>query len=128
MKISASGEVAVRILVEIAKKEDFVSLKEVSQSLNISLKYAEKIASILTKGNLLESLRGQDGGYRLAKKPSEMSVQEVLELTGDIKPVVACLLSDCPHKDTCTSVSVWEKLNALINDYLGKISIESLLN
>ncbi|MBO7508493.1 MAG: Rrf2 family transcriptional regulator [Clostridia bacterium] len=128
MKISASGEVSVRMLVEIAKKSDFVSLKEVAQSLNISLKYAEKMASILSKGGMLESLRGQDGGYKLAKSAELLTVREVLELTGDIKPVVACLQTDCPHKETCTSVSVWEKLNALINDYLGKITIQSLMN
>lgn len=128
MKISAGSEYAVRILVEVAKAKDFVSLKEVSQNLDISLKYAEKITSKLTKGGLLESQRGQDGGYKLAKSAEQLTIREVLELTGDIKPVVACLTTDCPHKKTCTSISVWERLNALINDYLGKITIQSLMN
>ena len=126
MKISASGEYAVRILVEIAQNKNFVALKDVAQNLDISAKFAEKIVSSLTKGGVLESQRGQDGGYKLAKPSKAITVREVLELTGDIKPVVACISAECPHKQTCTSITVWEKLNELINDYLNKISIESL--
>ena len=126
MKISASGEYAVRILVEIAQNKNFVALKDVAQNLNISAKFAEKIVSSLSKGGLLESQRGQDGGYKLAKPAKAVTVKEVLELTGDIKPVVSCISADCPHKETCTSITVWEKLNQLINDYLDKITIESL--
>ena len=126
MKISASGEYAVRILVEISKVNKFVSLKDVANNLDISLKFAEKIVASLTRGGLLESQRGQDGGYKLAKPSNKTTVKEVLELTGDVKPVVSCISADCPHKQTCTSITVWEKLNELINDYLGKITIESL--
>ena len=127
MKISTCGEYAVRILVEIASADSYVSLKDVANRLDISLKYAEKIASKLLKQKLIESLRGQDGGYKLAKSAKESTVREVLEATGDIKPVVACLATDCPHKTTCKSVSVWQRLDSLINNYLDTVTIYDLL-
>ena len=90
MKISASGEYAIRILVDIASGEGYVSLSDVAKREGISLKYSEKIVSKLLKNNLLESLRGQGGGYKLAKKPEETTIKEVLEITGDITPVIPC--------------------------------------
>ena len=127
MKISACGEYAIRILVDIASFNDYVSLSEVAKREDISLKYSEKIVSKLLKGNLLESLRGQGGGYKLAKAPEKTTVKEVLQITGDITPVIPCLEADCPHKDSCKSISVWERLDGLINEYLGKVTIKDLL-
>lgn len=127
MKISASGEYAIRILVDIASGEGYVSLSDVAKREGISLKYSEKIVSKLLKNNLLESLRGQGGGYKLAKKPEETTIKEVLEITGDITPVIPCLDAECPHKNNCKSISVWQKLDGLINDYLGKVSIADLI-
>ena len=127
MKISASGEYAVRMLVEIAKSNDYISLKDVATKLDISVKFAEKIVSKFVKVNILESQRGQDGGYKLAKNPNQISVREILEVTGDCTKIVACLDADCPKKSSCTSVGVWEKLNNHINEFLDKISIADLI-
>lgn len=127
MKISASGEYAIRILVDIASGEGYVSLSDVAKREGISLKYSEKIVSKLLKNNLFESLRGQGGGYKLAKKPEETTIKEVLEITGDITPVIPCLDTECPHKNNCKSISVWQKLDGLINDYLKKVTIADLM-
>ena len=127
MKISASGEYAIRILVDIASGEGYVSLSDVAKREGISLKYSEKIVSKLLKNNLLESLRGQGGGYKLAKKSEETTIKEVLEITGDITPVIPCLDTECPHKNNCKSISVWQKLDGLINDYLKKVTIADLM-
>ena len=127
MKISSSGEYAIRILVDIASCDGYVSLNDVAKREGISLKYSEKIVAKLLKGNVIESLRGQGGGYKLAKAPSQTTIKQVLQITGDITPVTPCLDSDCPHKDSCKSISVWEKLDGLINDYLEKVTIEDLI-
>ena len=127
MKISSAGEYAVRIMVQIAKSESFVSLKDVASKEDISLKYAEKIVSKLVKAKLLDSQRGQDGGYKLSKPANQCTVAQILLVTGDASKVSACLSSNCPHKDTCKSISVWERLNSLINNYLDTVTIESLI-
>ena len=127
MKISASGEYAVRILVDIASGDGYVSLSDVAKRENISLKYSEKIVAKLLKGNVLESQRGQGGGYKLAKPANETTIKDVLQITGDITPVIPCLDADCPHKDSCKSISVWQRLDGLINNYLDKVSIADLM-
>ena len=127
MKISASGEYAIQIMADLAGYDDFVSLKDVAERQEISLKYAEKIVSKLLKAGFLLSERGKFGGYKLAKKPEECSVKDILILTGDITPIVSCLEMNCPKKETCKSITIWQKLDGLINQFLDKITISDII-
>ena len=128
MKISASGEYAVRLVVAVAKKQEkYVSLKEVASEENISIKFAEKIASSLVKAQILDSLRGQDGGYKLARPTNQISVGEILKVTGDLSPVAECLTAGCPMIEKCSSITVWQRLNGLINEYLNGVMISTLI-
>ena len=127
MKISAAGRYAVRLMVDIAKKNDVVSLKEVATNQNISIKYAEQIIRKLLKNGLLLSSRGQDGGYKLKKSLEEISVYDILVSTGDIQEEIACFSESCPNLKTCVGVDVWASLNKKINDYLKSVNLKTLL-
>lgn len=69
MKISTKGRYALRFMLELAAHGDgkYVPLKEISAKQEVSLKYLEQIVSQFGKLGLLESVRGPQGGYRLAK-------------------------------------------------------------
>ena len=125
MKISTAGRYAVRIVVDIAKNKDFISLKEVALKQNISIKYAEQIASKLLKAKILTSLRGQDGGYKLASAPEKTSVGSILMATGDLTEEICD--TSCPRKDECAGSDVWLELNTRINDYLFNVFVSELL-
>ena len=125
MKISTAGRYAVRIVVDIAKFEDFVSLKEVATKQNISIKYAEQIASKLLKANILISQRGQDGGYKLSSPANKTSIGSILLATGDI--TTDFCEPTCPRKDECAGSDVWTELNTRINDYLFNVFVSELL-
>ncbi|MBQ8845100.1 MAG: Rrf2 family transcriptional regulator [Clostridia bacterium] len=130
MEITAKGRYAVRIMVDIAKNSPgFVSLADISSRQNISVKYAEKIISMLVKGNLLESMRGQQGGYKLIKNPCEYSVKEILVLTGDVSHISRCdNESECERRDICDAVGVFVNLNDIINEYLKNVSLQDLID
>ena len=125
MKISTAGRYAVRIVVDIAKIGDFVSLKEVATKENISIKYAEQIASKLLKANILTSMRGQDGGYKLFSTPQKTSVGAILQATGDLTSEICD--TTCPRKNECAGSDVWMELNTRINDYLFNVFVSELL-
>ena len=76
MKISTKGRYALRIMVDIAQnsRNDYVSIKSISERQNISNKYIEQIVSKLLKTDMLITYRGHTGGYKLSKKPSEYKV------------------------------------------------------
>lgn len=131
MKISSKGRYAVRIMAELAKHEgELVSVTELSARQGITVKYTEKIISVLLKANLIESVRGAQGGYRLARAPEEYRIREILAATDDLPKLAPCLEAGkkCERAALCTSIGCWEKLDALITDYLQGIKLSDLLN
>ena len=130
MKISSKGRYAVRIMAEIAKHDKPVSVSEIAEKQNITIKYTEQIISKLTSNGMLNSFRGTLGGYTLSKKPSEYTISSILEVTGDAPKVAPCLQSTtpCPRIKECETISVWGNLNKLIFDYLSSVTLEDVLN
>jgi len=131
MKISTRGRYALRVMVELARQGDetFVPLKLISQKQEISMKYLESIVAVLQKAGFLVSLRGKAGGYKLAKPANEYSVGAVLKLTeGSLAPV-ACLDEPailCERAESCPTLPMWKRLDAIIDSYLEGVSIEDL--
>lgn len=132
MKISTRGRYALRFMIDLAQNGDngFIALKEVSRRQNISVKYLEQITSMLSKYGLLVSVRGPSGGYKLARKPEEYTVGEILRITeGDTAPVT-CLSPQaqlCPRRDSCETVDLWAGLDKVINDYLDGKTLKDLI-
>ena len=81
MKLSTKGRYAMIALADIAltQKDGLVTLGEVSKRQNISLAYLEQLFVKLRRANLVESVRGPGGGYRLAKPASEIRVFDILK-------------------------------------------------
>lgn len=133
MKISTKGRYALRMLIELAgkKEEGFIALKEIAARQEISKKYLEQIVPIMNNSGLLLTNRGYQGGYKLAKEPSEITVGMILRATeGSLAPV-ACLESTsevCERKEKCLSISVWRGLEKVINEYLDGITLQDILD
>ena len=130
MKISTKGRYALRVMIELAlhDAEELVPLKEVAKRQGITLKYMEQIISPLAKAGYVQSLRGSNGGYRLAKKPSEYKAGDILRvMEGPLEPVV-CLEDgyNCPRTDSCSTLEFWQGLSKLVNDYVDSYTLEDL--
>ena len=133
MKISTRGRYALRFMIDLALhgNGDYIALKDVSSRQGISIKYLEQITSLLSKFGLLSSVRGPQGGYKLAKDSSDYTVGEILRITeGSLAPV-ACLEAEqnlCEKKDVCHTLPLWEGLSRVINDYLDSVTLADLVN
>ena len=132
MMISTRGRYALRVLIDLAQHagEGCVPLKAVSVRQEVSLKYLESIVALLTKGGLLVSTRGKEGGYRLSRPASEIFVGQVIRLTEGALAPVSCLGengSPCQREGACLTLPKWRRLDRLIDDYLSSVSIEMLL-
>ncbi len=133
MKISTKGLYAMRILIDLAMNRDkgYITLTELAERQHISKKYLEQIVPLLGAAGILETVRGNKGGYKLAKEPSGLTVGDVLRLTENtLSPVMCTSASDerCPYSADCTTVSIWDGLNKVINEYLDGITIQDVLN
>lgn len=80
MKLSTKGRYAMVALADIALHggDGLVSLGDISERQSISLPYLEQLFVKLRRAELVTSVRGPGGGYRLARSPSEIRVAEVL--------------------------------------------------
>jgi len=97
----------------------------------ISEKYLESIVAVLSKNDLLISLRGKGGGYKLARQPQEYRVGEILRLTEGSFAPVACLEkkpNHCTRAVGCKTLQMWEGFQKVMEDYFDNITIADLVN
>lgn len=132
MFISTKGRYALRIMLELASRntEEYIPLRELTESQGISMKYLESIISVLVKANYVEGLRGKGGGYKLSKRPDEYTVGGILRLTeGSLAPVscLECEVNTCERADKCPTLPMWSKLHSFINNYFDSITLEDIL-
>lgn len=133
MKISTKGRYALRMLLELALRQDegYIALKEIAESQSISKKYLEQIVPLLSRAGLLKTNRGYQGGYMLAKQPSAYTVGEILRVTeGNLAPI-PCLERDeneCSRLEKCMTLYVWKGLYNVINEYVNSITLQDIID
>ena len=130
MKISTKGRYGLLIMLYLAKEfenDRFVTLHEISESENISLKYLEKIMLSLNKNDFFISTRGVGGGYKLKRLPENYTLKEILNASeGDLN-VTSCVTEICPKKASCITFSVWNDLNNVIDNFLGNKTLKDYI-
>ena len=129
MQVSSKGRYALRVMADIARHDkDFVPISDIAARQSITVKYLEKIMSMLSKAKLVTSFRGANGGYKLSKSAKEYSVLEILEAVGEGTKLTVCTSNgECSMEHVCDTMRVWHNLSNLINDYLSKVTLEDLI-
>lgn len=132
MKISTKGRYALRLMLDLALNNtgEPIRIKDIAARQEISDKYLEQIISTLNKAGYVKSIRGPQGGYRLAKEPEKYTVGMILRLTeGSLAPV-SCLEEDintCERQETCVTLRLWQMLNTAISDVVDKVTLADLV-
>ena len=111
MLISTKGRYALRLMIDLAehREDGLIPLREISERQNISVKYLESIINPLVKASLVEGIRGKKGGYRLAKKPEDCTLLEILLPTEKCLAPVSCLENGaptCPIANECKTLPI----------------------
>lgn len=132
MNVTTKGRYALRVMLDLAQhpEDGFVSLKTVAERQGVSMKYLEMIAGGLKKAELVESTRGKEGGYRLARAPEDYSVGEILRSLEDNLAPVACIKDGsvvCEQAAACMTIPMWKELDELTNAYLDGVKLSDLL-
>lgn len=132
MKISTKGRYALRMMADIAENQvnGYVALKDIAARQEISKKYLEQIALLLSQRGMLRAVRGYQGGYMLAREAKDYTVCEILSaVEGSLVPV-SCLessINPCSRHEGCKTLPVWLELNRRIQDYLGSVTLEDVV-
>lgn len=132
MMVSTKGRYALRVMIDLAEHNTgvYTPLKEIAERQEISEKYLESIIAMLVRAGYLTGLRGKGGGYQLVRSPEQYTVRSILEVTeGPLVPV-ACLADSADHcnrRDTCKTLSMWQRFGTLVNEYFDNITIADLV-
>ena len=135
MKLSTKGRYGLRAIVDLAMnaQEEAVALSSIAERQNISISYLEQLIAKLKKAGLVNSIRGAQGGYVLAKDSKEISVGDILRaLEGNLNPVDCSEIkegaeTECSGKDVCVTKYVWKKISDSINQTVDNISLYELV-
>jgi len=134
MKLSTKGRYAVMALADLAKFDprEPVSLRDISLRQGISLVYLEQLFLKLKKNKIVDSIRGNKGGYILNKKASEINISEVLLAVEEKVKTVGCekhSKKGCNGKSTkCITHNLWDELEDHINNFFIKKKLSDLIN
>lgn len=135
LKLSTKGRYGLRAFIDLAVcgENQPVSLASIAQRQEISVSYLEQLMAKLKKAGLVESVRGVNGGYSIARPADEISVGDVLRaLEGDLAPVECAGIDNggkahCNGSSQCVSKIVWKRINDSINDTVDSIFIGELV-
>lgn len=130
MKLTTKGRYAVTALIDIAMHGDKypVSLSELSKRQDISAAYLEQLAAKLRAANLLHSVRGAKGGYKLAMPARNISIADIILAIEEPMDTTKCKgRRNCKNGSVCITHHLWVDLNKVIDDFLSRISVESLV-
>lgn len=131
MKISTKGQYSLKAMVELAANpgEDPMSISQLAQATGVTERYLEQLLPRLRSEGLIESIRGAQGGYRLARPAASISVGDVLRAgEGNLIPVDCALTSEkaCEKEELCVVKFVWKRVMDSINDTVDSISLAEL--
>ena len=129
MKMSSKARYGLYVAVELAKNYDsgsVVNVSSLSLSTGVTEKYLEQIIALMKKANIVESLRGASGGYKLTTSPENVSVGRILRAVEDNLEIVDCLHNGCANHQKCVARNLWGKLYDNINSYLDTITLTQL--
>ena len=130
MRLTAKGRYAVTAMLDLAvhQHEGPISLADISRRQGISLSYLEQLFAKLRKRELVNSVRGPGGGYRLQRQPSEIYVAEIVDSVDENVDAARCAgRADCEQGEMCLSHQLWAELSDEIHHFLSGIDLASII-
>ena len=131
MRLTTKGRFAVTAMVDLALHDGGgpVTLAEISSRQRISLSYLEQLFGKLRRHQLVDSVRGPGGGYRLAKETAGISVAEIILAVDEPIDATQCAgKENCHDEQKCLTHDLWATLNARIFDYLENVTLRELVD
>lgn len=134
MRLSTKGRYAVMAMADLASREDAdgpVSLAEIAARQEISLSYLEQLFAKLRRENLVRSVRGPGGGYRLSRSSQETRIADIILAVDEPMKTTRCVpgsAKGCTGTSSrCLTHDLWEELGQQIHVFLSSITLADVV-
>jgi len=118
----------VVLVAMLSNKKDLISASELSEITNINFPTVSKILKILYKADIVESVRGINGGYKLIKNAMDISVADIIDAFEGPIAITDCSSHKChcKHESHCSTGLAWQDINESIRSLLKKITLADM--
>ena len=121
MKLSSKSITAIKMFIDLGEhySENYISLLDISKRKDISKKFLEQIVPLYKNAGLILGNRGNQGGYRLAKTPNQITLKDIVYITENIFGKI--------NSGSLPIDEAFDDLDSLMDEYLTKITLENLV-
>jgi len=128
MKLTTRGHYSVKALLDLSLQSNYgpVSVRSIAQRQNIPPPYLEKLLIELRRSHLVESVRGAQGGYQLARSPAQISLGQILEAVGETIEPLSHHAPRTDQPEDWVTFTLWHQLHHKLKEALYAITLEDL--
>lgn len=130
MLLSKTSEYGIRAMLHLAGigGNEYVSVKKISETLDISFHFLTKIFQQLAKSNLIDSYRGPNGGVRISGSPGQITVRAVVTALDGEDLFSKCVLGlpGCTKDHPCPLHNNWITSRSAIEQMMSEKTLEDV--
>lgn len=128
MKLTTRGHYSVKALLDLSLQPNYgpTSVKAIAQRQSIPPPYLEKLLIEMRRAGLVNSVRGAQGGYQLARSPARISLGQILEAVGETITPLSGHEPNAEQAEDWVTFSLWYRLHQKLKEALYSISLEDL--
>ena len=128
MKLTTRGHYSVKALLDLSLQPRFgpTSVKSIAKRQELPAPYLEKLLIEMRRAGLVQSIRGSQGGYQLARQPAQISLGQILEAVGETIEPLPRHFPDATQAGDWVTFSLWNRLHKKLAEALYSISLEDL--
>ncbi|MBU2591726.1 MAG: Rrf2 family transcriptional regulator [Nitrospinota bacterium] len=132
MKISYRGDYALKVILDLSNNysERLVHIEDMANRQDIPRKFLEQILLELKKGGFIQSKKGANGGYFLAKPPKEILLGEVIRFIEGTTYPISCIDPNAPKTcgeiNRCVFYPIWQEIGSKVTSMVDNINFEQL--
>ncbi|MEG4047192.1 MULTISPECIES: Rrf2 family transcriptional regulator [Microcoleus] len=128
MKLTTRGHYSVKALLDLSLQPRYgpTSVKSIAKRQELPAPYLEKLLIEMRRAGLVQSVRGSQGGYQLARMPAQISLGQILEAVGETIEPLPRHFPDATQAEDWVTFSLWNRLHKKLAEALYSISLEDL--
>jgi len=125
LRISKLTDYAILVMVELAREGEMLSAHALAERVHVEIPTASKVLKLLAGAGLLESYRGANGGYRVSRLASDISVAEVIAAIEGPIAMTECSAEEglCSQEENCELRGNWQRISFAVARALQEVSL-----
>jgi FeS assembly SUF system regulator len=128
LRISKLTDYAILLMVELTRDGEMLSAQALANRIHVEAPTASKVLKLLAGNGLLESYRGANGGYRVSRAASDISVAEIIAAIEGPIAMTECSVEAglCSQEDNCDLRSNWQRISQAVAQALREVSLAEM--